>query len=163
MQNNTKNINTILNENVEEDVEEVQEGAIQPVKRGRGRPRKNPTEPVVEQVKRKRGRPKKVVEEPEQPEYDEEIETTLPGFENMEEETALPGFENREEEEETTLPGFEGEEKIELPTLEDSDVDDEYTNVLNNLRIENELEEKSNNQLIKLYHLLEQAKMELHS
>lgn len=149
MQNNTKNINTILNKNVEKDVEEVQEEVIQPVKRGRGRPRKNPTEPVVEQVKRKRGRPKKVVEEPEQPEYDEEIETTLPGFENMEEETALPGFENREEEEETTLPGFEGEEKIELPTLEDSDVDDEYTNVLNNLRIENELEEKSNNHLIK--------------
>ena len=157
MQNNTKNINTILNENVEED-EEVQEEIIQPVKRGRGRPRKNHTEPVVEQVKRKRGRPKKVVEELEQPEYDEEIETTLPGFENMEEETALPGFENREEEtilpgfeeeEETTLPGFEGEEKIELPTLEDSDVDDEYTNVLNNLRIENELEEKSNNHRIK--------------
>ena len=158
MQNNTKNINTILNENVEEDEEEVQEEVIQPVKRGRGRPRKNHTEPVVEQVKRKRGRPKKVVEELEQPEYDEEIETTLPGFENMEEETALPGFENREEEtilpgfeeeEETTLPGFEGEEKIELPTLEDSDVDDEYTNVLNNLRIENELEEKSNNHRIK--------------
>lgn len=146
MQNNTENIN--INTNVKNIEEDAQEEVVQPVKRGRGRPRKNPTEPVIEQVKRKRGRPKKVIEEPEQSEYDDEIEMTLPGFENRKEDTTtLPGFEDNEEE--TALPGFEAEEKIELPTLEENDVDNQYTNVLNNLRMENEIEENSNNHLLK--------------
>ena len=49
------NIEDIESENKEPIVEE----AVQPVKRGRGRPRKVVAEPVAEQPKRKRGRPRK--------------------------------------------------------------------------------------------------------
>ena len=77
----------------------------QPVKRGRGRPRKNPvpveTTQAPQPVKRGRGRPRKnplPVQE----------ETILPGFETSEEETILPGFDNFESEEnDTILPGLE--------------------------------------------------------
>ena len=99
-QNNVEESNTLLNTDQEE--------LIQPVKRGRGRPRKTVVEPVVEQTKRKRGRPKKIVEEPE----NETINF---------------------EEEEATLPGFE-----------ENKVEEQYTNVLNNLRMENEQEEDNN-------------------
>lgn len=123
-------------ENSETEIEpgtvEVEEETIQPVKRGRGRPRKNVTEPVAEQPKRKRGRPKKVVEPEELKNEDEEEETILPGFEDIEaekallesdeteEDTILPGFgedeENDEYEEETVLPGFdEVEEQVIQP------------------------------------------------
>ena len=84
-----------------------------------------------------------------------EEETTLPGFENSEEETTLPGFENSEEEatlpgfedseEETTLPGFEDDEEETLPGFErheEDKIDDQYTDVLNNLRIANESENR---------------------
>lgn len=134
--------------------EKIPEEVVQPVKRGRGRPRKTPVEPVVEQVKRKRGRPKKVVEEHE--DFEEE-ETTLPGFENNEEEAILPGFENNEEE--TMLPGFENNEttmpEVEddkenvLPGFDENKVDEQYTNVLNNLRRENEQEAHIDNPLEK--------------
>lgn len=145
------------------DTEEI----VQPVKRGRGRPRKNASEPVAEQPKRKRGRPRKVTE-PVEVEPDEEVvlpgfenaenegETVLPGFENenVEEETVLPGFEDGNIEEETTLPGFENsedeeeEEETTLPGFDDDKMDDQYTDVLNNLRIDNEktnkIEEEQN-------------------
>ena len=127
---------------------EVEENLVQPVKRGRGRPRKNVVEQVEEQPKRKRGRPKKVVEPeetilPEIDEKDEEI--TLPGFDEIEideieneEETILPGFEEVETDEETTLPGFEeDEEEILLPGFDDNQEEQQYTNALNNLRDEN--------------------------
>ena len=123
----TNNTNIEENEKEIPIVEEKVEEVIQPVKRGRGRPRKNPIEqPVQEQPKRKRGRPRKNA----QP---EEIEATmLPGFENSEEETTLPGFEDSEEE--TTLPGFENHEE--------DKIDDQYTDVLNNLRMANENENR---------------------
>ena len=145
-----------------EGIQQVEE-VVQPVKRGRGRPRKNAIEPapVVEQPKRKRGRPKKVVEDQEKQEEVLEPDTTLPGFENNEDETILPGFEDNEEEttlpgfedeeEETTLPGFEDdedetilpgfeddEEETVLPGFEENKIDNQYKNVLNNLRKENE-------------------------
>ena len=123
-QNNVEESNTLLNTDQEE--------LIQPVKRGRGRPRKTVVEPVVEQTKRKRGRPKKIVEEPENETINfEEEEAILPGFENEEDDVTLPlvGY----EEEEATLPGFE-----------ENKVEEQYTNVLNNLRMENEQEEDNN-------------------
>lgn len=113
---------------IEPETVEVEEEIIQPVKRGRGRPRKNVTEPVAEQPKRKRGRPKKVVE-PEEledeteeetilPGFDDIEETTLPEFDEVEEETILPGF--VEDEEETVLPGFdEDEEETVLPGFDE--------------------------------------------
>ena len=95
---------------------------VEPVKRGRGRPRKNPIpttaeEPVVK-TKRKRGRPRKnpIPEEiaPLIPiESEEEELTNLPGFEEPQE-TILPGF---EEQQETTLPGISSE-----PIQEESEI-----------------------------------------
>ena len=146
-------------ESVEEfdnDVEETVE-EVQPVKRGRGRPRKNAIPPVEveQQPKRKRGRPKKVVEV--QPiEEEEETDTVLPGFEEEEEETVLPGFETQEtipqptmeeeseDEEDAVLPGFdedeEEEEETVLPGFENDGIEEQYTDVLNNLRMSNEQE-----------------------
>ena len=138
-----------------QDIEEepaVEENEKQPVKRGRGRPRKTSTETVVEQPKRKRGRPRKAaIEESTIEQPVEEEENILPGFEEDEEETTLPGFENIEEddanpifeenEEDTVLPGFEqdDDEKVELPGVEkQEDIDDQYTDALNNLRMENQ-------------------------
>ena len=89
-----------INENAFSDIIEE---PVEPVKRGRGRPRKQ-VDPNLEnetpQVKRGRGRPKKQVEEQvTEPEED----NVLPGFDEIEENT-LPGF---DEIEENTLPGFE--------------------------------------------------------
>ena len=167
MQKNVEDTEKILQDIEIEDIPEIEEipqQIVQPVKRGRGRPRKNVTEPVVEQPKRKRGRPRKVVEEPEKEEIiEDEEETILPGFD--EEETILPGFDEEEntlsgfeDEEDTTLPGFEDEEETELPGFEDEEdddvalpgfeedkIEDQYTNVLNNLRIENAQNENEEN------------------
>lgn len=135
------------------ELQDIEENEKQPVKRGRGRPRKTTTETVVEQPKRKRGRPRKAtaetaIEQPvneeenilpgfEEDEEDEE-ETTLPGFENIKEEDANPIFE--ENEEDTVLPGFEQEEEMsELPGVEKQEnIDNQYTDALNNLRMENQ-------------------------
>lgn len=142
-------------ENSETEIEpgtvEVEEETIQPVKRGRGRPRKNVTEPVAEQPKRKRGRPKKVVEPEELKNEDEEEETILPGFEDIEaekallesdeteEDTILPGFgedeENDEYEEETVLPGFdEVEEQVIQPRHVMQPTFDKRLNEFNNIQ-----------------------------
>ena len=141
-------------------VEEIEE---QPVKRGRGRPKKVVTEEAKEEtskaekneenqpVKRGRGRPKKVVEEDKEeeevparkgkrnlPEEDDE-ENILPGFgedsEEEEEENILPGFgeSSEEEEEENVLPGFE----------EDSE-EDEEENVLPGFGEDSEEDEEEN-------------------
>ena len=91
----------------EEKVEMPEEQPVAPVKRGRGRPRKNPI-PVQEETS------------PVLPMVDEESEeeNILPGFE----EETLPGFEvdtlskveeNKEEPEETVLPGLGYEEPLE--------------------------------------------------
>ena len=108
----------------------------QPVKRGRGRPRKNPlpAETVQEPkpVKRGRGRPRKtplpIEEEPSLPEIEgQEKETVLPGFdqiENEENDMILPGFEDNSND--TMLPGFQEDDNASdsvLPGFED-DSDD---------------------------------------
>lgn len=125
-------------EKIEEIVEEAKIEPVEPVKKRRGRPRKNPL-PEVEKVevagetettgvvpvKRRRGRPRKnplpeveIVEEipvlPGVEETPEENEDTfLPGFEEVPEENEdafLPGFEEKtEENEDAFLPGFEEE------------------------------------------------------
>lgn len=130
MPEESNNTNEEIINKIEEDKVET---SVQPVKRGRGRPKKIVTEqPQVEQVpKRKRGRPRKneVVEE----------ESVLPGFSEEklnntvaeeENESILPGFSDLEqnnttklepeEEDETTLPGFAEEEETE----------DEYNSIL---------------------------------
>lgn len=147
---------------------ESEEEEIKPKKRGRGRPKKIVTEPVEIQPKRKRGRPKKVVE-PEENEIKQEDDdvTILPGFEEDEEEIILPGFdddnmelsEKKEDSEVTMLPGFEDDydESITLPEPDEfkeneqlpeikrdteRQINEEYTNVLDNLRIENQRTEE---------------------
>lgn len=119
----------------------IEQPVAEPVKRGRGRPRKNPIqqEIIENKPKRGRGRPRKNPIEPVEansvlpgseeeenyatlPGFDDinESETTLPGFDNAnEEETTLPGF-NETDEEETTLPGFDDihEEETTLPGFE---------------------------------------------
>ena len=118
--------------------QELEEEVIEPVKRGRGRPKKSVPETVSEQPKRKRGRPKKNIETEEKI---EEEETTLPGFNEVEEEqfvlpeingideeeTTLPGFD--EEDEELSLPGFDEEddeeEELSLPGFDEEDEEDE--------------------------------------
>ena len=65
-----------------------------------------------------------------------EEEVTLPGFDNSEQAMELPGFEDNEQE--TVLPGFENEEEAILPGFAEEKIDDQYTDVLNNLRMSNE-------------------------
>ena len=115
----------------------VLEVAVEPVKRGRGRPKKD-TVPVESKpdvpTKKRRGRPRKNPL-PEEQIYEEEnnvIEpdeiddtTILPGFEMVEDErieepeVMMPGFEepiqeiSKESEQDTYLPGFEEEEEPE--------------------------------------------------
>lgn len=160
------NIEDIESENKEPIVEE----AVQPVKRGRGRPRKVVAEPVAEQPKRKRGRPRKNVETAEDqeetlPGFEDEEETVLPGFENEQEdndETVLPGFEEDELEEESlpgvyeeeqALPGVEASESIKssvnIPNVQRQNMNTQYTNVLNNLREENQKTENIEHDVLK--------------
>ena len=120
---------------VEDNKQEVVQVEQQPVKRGRGRPRKNPVQPQnTEQptVKRGRGRPRK------NPIPEEQTQTILPGLEEESEDKMgdgmLPGFEdftpaetNKTEtypvETETILPGFDDvdnhEEDMTLPGFDD--------------------------------------------
>lgn len=93
----------------------VPQEVVQPVKRGRGRPRKNPipTE-VPDKPKRGRGRPRKnPIPEPVQeiPEPPVQQDAFLPGFEEKEEETedtVLPGLDlQTPEPQESFLPGFD--------------------------------------------------------
>ena len=101
---NTETESKIL-ETPDASVEEVVQTPQQPVKRGRGRPRKNPvpmeTTQETKPAKRGRGRPRKnpvPVEE----------ETILPGFEEPKENTVLPGFDEIEtEENDMVVPGFQ--------------------------------------------------------
>ena len=75
-----------------EDIQEVEE-VVQPVKRGRGRPRKNPI-------------PEQIIEQPEQ---EPEEDFMLPGLENYQEtEQETPVTQT---EQEVFLPGFEEEEE----------------------------------------------------
>ena len=149
-----KKENSIQEIDFNEENKEVQQEVVQPVKRGRGRPpKKKVEEPAAEQPKRKRGRPPKVKP------VEEQEETILPGFEeNQEQENILPGFDFSEEnsiepvnqQEETILPGFEteimpeeegNEDEVILPGFEDNNVEEQYKDVLNNLRISNDQQE----------------------
>ena len=129
----------------------VQEPEVKLPKRGRGRPRK--VQPVQEETVLP-GFEKE--EEGILPGFEEQAETILPGFEEQEEtilpgfgeqeETILPGFEEQEEtmlpgleeqEEEGILPGFENQSVTNLKEEKNNKLENEYTNVLQNLRKEN--------------------------
>ena len=110
-----KNINKITE--TKEIQEEVQ---VQPTKRRRGRPRKNPISEEKQTISND------IEETPILPGFDDineisnssmaEVEetqaVTMPGFDDYEEETILPGFTEEYEEESTMLPGFSEEEDI---------------------------------------------------
>ena len=134
----------------------IEPEVAQPVKRGRGRPRKNPVpeeQKTVEQpVKRGRGRPRKnpipevpkvpepVVEEMEEPvilpgfeeQNDYEKESFLPGFENENDNMNFSGHDESNNENTTILPGFEKEDEDEieenfLPGFGQSEITEENT------------------------------------
>ncbi len=165
-------------EEIENEEMPIQEIIEQPVKRGRGRPRKVVTEPVEQKPKRGRGRPRKNKTQEEimqdesienmlpgietkakqQTTYNEENEDRiLPGFEEYDE-TFLPGFENEQEntlpgfetKQENTLPEFEKEEETILPNMNIAQQEEtNYEEVLNNLRQENNQKEQYNEILMK--------------
>lgn len=95
----------------------------QPVKRGRGRPRKIRTEEELNRPKRGRGRPRK---NPIPTTEGQETNAVLPGFEQIEI-SPIPTMENKEanpmiegfEENEPTLPGFEEVKPTQLPGFEE--------------------------------------------
>lgn len=132
-------IKTVPIPEIEEDTDIVEnsiEEIVEPVKRGRGRPRKVVTQTEQQKentVKRGRGRPRKVVQEA--PTFKEVTENILPGFDDdTEEDAILPGFESKEETvlpgfddvEETTLPGFDEVEEATLPGFDEvNDTDDD--------------------------------------
>lgn len=132
-------IKTVPIPEIEEDTDIVEnsiEEIVEPVKRGRGRPRKVVTQTEQQKentVKRGRGRPRKVVQEA--PTFKEVTENILPGFDDdTEEDAILPGFEAKEETvlpgfddvEETTLPGFDEVEEATLPGFDEvNDTDDD--------------------------------------
>ena len=130
-------VDTLVQPNDEEQ-EALEENEIaQPVKRGRGRPKKTITEPVVEQPKRKRGRPKKVVETEEVLENEEEL--TLPGFD--EEDDVIVGLEEIEQDE-SILPGFDEEEDNTIISQldEENEEEDEEFSILPGFAEENDSE-----------------------
>ena len=98
------------NEKIEENtIDNVEPIVVQPPKRGRGRPRKNPV-PVVDSTqppKRGRGRPRKnpiPVPQKEIEQEDEDV-SILPGLDTINNESV------NEEPEETILPGIEEEQE----------------------------------------------------
>ena len=136
--------NVISDEFEEQKIEPI----VEPVKRGRGRPRKNPIpdeEEIENKPKRGRGRPKKnpVPEETVLPGFDEieEGEDVLPGFDdlnNIEQDNTLPGFDDFSKEDDI-LPGFNevNEKEESLPGFDsfDAQTSDEAQNY-NNSRYE---------------------------
>lgn len=136
--------NEIANSEIPSDIPEIQDLLedlpVKPVKRGRGRPRKQPVEQeeIVNKPKRGRGRPKKQpVEQQNIANLEEmtdiqlndaslssnsrETNTTLQEFNNStiaNDESVLPGF---EDEEDTLLPGFEEDDDTTLPGFEDEE------------------------------------------
>ena len=98
------------NEKIEENtIDNVEPIVVQPPKRGRGRPRKNPV-PVVDSTqppKRGRGRPRKnpIPVPQKEIEQEEEDVSILPGLDTINNESV------NEEPEETILPGIEEEQE----------------------------------------------------
>ena len=106
-----------LDEEVKEEVVEEPVQIEEPVKKRRGRPKKEltPEEAAEAARPKKRGRPKKVAEPEPELEKIKNIDNVLPGFEEAED-NSLPGFEEIEENE---LPGFEEIEENTLPGFEE--------------------------------------------
>ena len=168
-QRNVNVVNTVASTNMEESEPQVSQQVaetVQPVKRGRGRPRKNPVQPqVIEQqpvsqpVKRGRGRPRKNPVQPQVVEPQEET-TILPGFEDVDDEqdTILPGFDDYtpaepenhyEEEKDTILPGFEeanDDKDMLLPGFEEEPKKDEDEMILPGLE-SNPVEPETHNEV----------------
>ena len=129
--------------------EPQEEQVVQPVKRGRGRPRKNPAVETTSEnnpVKRGRGRPRKVEEKAILPKVEktentnfESRENILPGFDDEDQaqeeqeqniqNNILPGFDYDEEDTDTNIQNTENV----LPGFEDDD--DEDVKVNNNEKI----------------------------
>ena len=125
--------------------EEIDNPIVEPVKRGRGRPRKTPvvTEEIETKPKRGRGRPRKNAIPDEEdavlPRFNDisDDEDILPGFDSInttEQEDVLPGFDDiNNTEQEDILPGFddikETEQEATLPGFDDIS-DDEDNDVL---------------------------------
>ncbi len=156
---NTTRIETIESKTTKPEIIETQntnpiEQVTQPVKRGRGRPRKNPipVETTTEEkpVKRGRGRPRKnpIPEETILPEIENtEKETILPGFDDLEEESVLPGMNNFEEQETNdVLPGFQ-DDNI-LPGFEEDTTENEEDMMLPGFEKDNSIpkQETSNDE-----------------
>lgn len=93
-----------------------EEQIAEPVKKGRGRPKKEKTPEELEEeankAKKGRGRPKKNIEQPEQ-----EIEETLPDVDLLALATSSDNQEDINNDKTTTLPGLDDE--FALPGLED--------------------------------------------
>ncbi len=108
-----ENIDNMLNSQPEEDMEDDDisfEELKEPVKKGRGRPKKQKEEgdAEVEAKPKRRGRPKKVEEPTDEltvlrENEDDDSMPTLPGFDELEE-NVLPGFQEPEEEKEEVAP-----------------------------------------------------------
>ena len=123
-------------ENDHEIENDNQEEIVQPVKRGRGRPKKVVTEPVEQAPKRRIGCPRK----------NEVAESNiLPGVESIEEkeENVLPGFEEEDEKYENVLPGFGEEDEETLPGLEDEEIDEKYESILPGFEDVDKVEERN--------------------
>ena len=143
-----KNLVNQINADAQEQPQKQENVVVEPVKRGRGRPRKQPVveEPIVEEkVKRKRGRPRKKAEADDNvvlPGFENEEnnnedidtieqfsnintyssndDTILPGFDDDNEISTLPGLENNDSS--TILPGFDDEDDLSaLPGFENEE------------------------------------------
>ena len=124
-----------------------------PIKRGRGRPKKIKTETEIQMPKRGRGRPRKNVET-----IIEDENTFLPGIENKDEEVMLPGINDSkqtgnnsiESEINNGLQNYTNENNIMISDLQNEntvnqkDEENKYSNVLNNLKSQNEFEFHNN-------------------
>ena len=149
--NQAQGINQMQNSEipeVQEKEEKMKEStSIEPPKRGRGRPRKNPV-PVQNEnsaPKRGRGRPRK------NPVIEDQENIVLPGIENKEEkeDAILPGVEEKTQVEDTILPGFgdQQEESTVLPGFEE-DTSNVNENVLPGFDENNEQQEQPSYQQI---------------
>ncbi len=126
-----------INEENDHEIEnDNQEEIVQPVKRGRGRPKKVVTEPVEQAPKRRRGRPRK---------NEVADSNILPGVESIDEkeENVLPGFEDEDEKYENVLPGFGEEDEETLPGLEDEEIDEKYESTLPGFEDVDKVEERN--------------------
>ena len=150
-ENDLKNINKepeivqedIIKEQITKDSNFDKSIDIEPVKRGRGRPKKNTvvTTEIENKTKKGRGRPKKNIildEEDVLPGFEDienDNESILPGFEDIENnnEDILPGFDDIENDDEDILPGFDEIENNDEETLPGFDSLSNNSNSNNNL------------------------------